>query len=75
MNPKSCIDSSEFSSRKEDELNIQENLQMETPHVISKIGRKHKSKRKNDADDVNLDDQSKKKAKKNGNNLGDILQN
>ena len=39
LNPKSCIDSSEFSSRKEDDLNIQENLQMETPHVISKIGR------------------------------------
>ncbi|PKK63759.1 hypothetical protein RhiirC2_739256, partial [Rhizophagus irregularis] len=38
LNPKSCIDSSEFSSRNEKELNFQENLsekkQTETPCVI-----------------------------------------
>ena len=75
LNPKSCIDSSEFSSRNEDDLNIQENLQVETPYVIPKIGRKHKSKRENDDANANLDDQSKKKPKKNGNNVGNILQN
>ncbi|CAB5343231.1 unnamed protein product [Rhizophagus irregularis] len=78
LNPKSCIDSSEFSSRNEKELNFQENLsekkQTETPCVIPKIGRKHKNKRENDDADANFDDQSKKKSKKHGNNLGNILQ-
>ncbi|CAB4385129.1 unnamed protein product [Rhizophagus irregularis] len=61
LNPKSCIDSSEFSSRNEKELNFQENLsekkQTETPCVIPKIGRKHKNKRENDDADANFDDQ------------------
>jgi hypothetical protein len=78
LNPKSCIDSSEFSSRNEKELNFQENLvekkQTETPCVIPKIGRRHKNKRENDDADTNFDDQSKKKSKKHGNNLGNILQ-
>src|SRR5206468_6241306 len=78
LNPKSCIDSSEFSSRNEKELNLQENLtekkQTETPCVIPKIGRRHKNKRENDDADTNFDDQSRKKSKKHGNNLGNILQ-
>lgn len=78
MNPKSCIDSSEFSSRKEKDLNIQENLaekkQTEIPHVISKIGRRHKNKRESDDANINFDDQSRKKSKKHGNNLGNMLQ-
>jgi hypothetical protein len=48
---------------------------METPYVIPKIGRKHKNKRENDVADAKLDDQSKKKIKKHGNNIGDIFQN
>jgi len=79
LNPRSRIDSSESLSRKEEDLNIQENLaeknQMETPYVIPKIGRKHKNKHENDDADANLDDQSRKKSKKHGNNLGNILQN
>lgn len=79
MNPKSCIDSFEFSSRNEKKLNFhQENLvekkQTETPYVIPKIGRRHKNKCENDDTDINFDDQSKKKSKKHGNNLGNILQ-
>ncbi|PKB96488.1 hypothetical protein RhiirA5_434748 [Rhizophagus irregularis] len=79
LNPKSCIDSFEFSSRNEKELNFhQENLvekkQTETPCVIPKIGRRHKNKRENDDTDTNFDNQSKKKSKKHGNNLGNILQ-
>ncbi|CAG8746898.1 3927_t:CDS:2, partial [Rhizophagus irregularis] len=79
LNPKSCIDSFEFSSRNEKKLNFhQENLvekkQTETPYVIPKIGRRHKNKCENDDTDINFDDQSKKKSKKHGNNLGNILQ-
>ena len=47
---------------------------METPHVIPKVGRKHKNKHENDGD-AKLDIQNKKKSKKHGGNLGDILQN
>ncbi|GBC09696.1 hypothetical protein RclHR1_09050006 [Rhizophagus clarus] len=74
LNPKSCIDSCEFSLKKDDDL-IQENPQVETPYVIPKIGRKHKNKRKNNDANTNLEDQNRKKSKKCGNNLGDILQN
>ncbi|GES79379.1 hypothetical protein GLOIN_2v1817865 [Rhizophagus clarus] len=75
LNPKSCIDSCEFLLRKDDDLNIQENPQVETPYMIPKIGRKHKNKHKNDDANANLEDQNRKKSKKCGNNLGDILQN
>jgi hypothetical protein len=81
LNPKSCIDS---SARKEEDLNdIQESptghtkndeMVTITPHVIPKIGRKHKSKRENE-DVINLDDQGRKKPKKHGNNIGNIIQN
>lgn len=73
LNPQSRIDSSESSSRKEEERLTEKN-QIETPHVIPKIGRKHKNKHENSGEDANLDDQSRKKSKKHGNNLGDILQ-
>jgi len=59
LNPKSCIDSSESSLRKEEDLNIQERLtdknQMETSHTIPKFDRKHKNKRENnDAEAMQL---------------------
>ncbi|GES72782.1 hypothetical protein RCL_jg15439.t1 [Rhizophagus clarus] len=65
--PTFCIDLCEFSLRKEDDLNIQEN---ETPYVIPKA----KNKRENDNANANLEDQNRKRSKKGGNNLGDILQ-
>jgi len=79
LNPKFCIDSSEFLSRKEKDFNIyQENLakkkQTETPNMIPKISRKHKNKCENNDANINFDDQSKKKSKKHGNNLRNILQ-
>lgn len=48
---------------------------METSHVIPKVGRKHKNRRENNDIDANLDIQNRKKSKKHGSNLGDILQN
>ncbi|GBB92632.1 hypothetical protein RclHR1_20360003 [Rhizophagus clarus] len=75
LNPKSCIDSCEFLLRKDDNLNIQENPQVETPYVIPKIGRKHKNKHENNDANANLEDQNRKKSKKCGNNLENILQN
>ena len=63
LNPTSRIDSSESSPRKEEERLTEKN-QIETPHVIPKIGRKHKNKRENSGEDANLDDQSKKKVQK-----------
>ena len=72
MNPKSCIDSSAFLSEKDD--GVQENFikdKIETPYVLPKIGRKHKNK---ETEETNLDVQFRKKSKKNGNNLENIIQ-
>ena len=63
MNSQSHIDFSESLSRKK-EKRLTEKNQIETPHVISKIGRKHKNKYENSGEDANLDDQSKKKVQK-----------
>jgi len=74
LNPKSCIDTSVFLSGMEDQGNPVEEKKIETPYVFPKIGRKHKSKQETEELDVNLNDQSRKKPKKSGNNLENIMQ-
>jgi hypothetical protein len=66
LSPKSCINSSNSPSRKEEDLNIHqesptEKNQIETPCVIPKIGRRYKNKHENNDADIDLDDQNKKK--------------
>lgn len=77
LNPKSCIDSSALLSEKEDSSDIQENFiedkNTETPYILPKISRKHKNKQEPEGLDL-LDVQSKKKSKKNGSNLENIIQ-
>ena len=41
--------------------------------MIPKISKRYKNKCKSDNADINFDDQNKKKSKKHGNNLGNIL--
>ena len=74
MNPKSCIDTSVFLSGMEDQENPVEEKKIETPYVFPKIGRKHRSKQETEESDVNLNDQFRKKPKKSGNNLENIMQ-
>lgn len=78
MNPKSCIDSSAILLREEDFDDVQENSvknnKTESSYVLPKIGRKHKNKQENEETEVNLDNQCKKKSKKNGNNVETIIQ-
>ena len=74
MNPKSCIDTSVFLSGIEDQENPVEEKKIEMPYVFPKIGRKHRSKQETEESDVNLNDQSRKKPKKSGNNLENIMQ-